>query len=229
MSDDDHVLCLADGRRLGYAEYGDPGGRPVVALHGCPDSRLIWRLADRPAQDVGVRLIAPDRPGFGLSDPKPGRAVLDRPDDLAELADALDLHEFAILAISAGGVYGIASAVALTARVRALGLLSVIGPLNLPGMTEGMGTVPRVAYTLARRAPWALGLLVRALAATARRDPERAGRQITKTRPPEDRAIIERPDVYAVLLEALPQNFAHPPTVTHEFSLQVRPWGFSAS
>ncbi|MDP8929438.1 MAG: hypothetical protein M3O70_12940, partial [Actinomycetota bacterium] len=113
--------------------------------------------------------------------------------------------------------------------VRALGLLSVIGPLDLPGMTEGMGASPRAAYALARRAPWALGLVVGALATAVRRNPERAGRQITKTRPPADRAIIERPDVYALLLEALPQNLAHPTSVTHEFSLQVQPWGFSAS
>ena len=128
---------------------------------------------------------------------------------------------------SGGGLYGVASAVRLRPRVRVLGLLSVIGPLDLPGMTEGMGRAPRYAYALARRAPRALGLAVRALAASAQRDPERAGRQITKTRPPEDRALIARPDVYSVLLEALPQNFAHPQSVTDEFRLQVRPWDCS--
>ncbi len=49
------VLTLADGRQLGYAEYGDPQGIPLLALHGTPGSRFMFALGDEPARDKGLR------------------------------------------------------------------------------------------------------------------------------------------------------------------------------
>ena len=31
---EDRMMRLRDGRRLGYAEYGDPHGKPIVFFHG---------------------------------------------------------------------------------------------------------------------------------------------------------------------------------------------------
>src|SRR4029079_13148344 len=72
----DRTVRLADGRRVAVAEWGQPGGRPVFLLHGmpgsrrmCPDATATW--------EAGVRLIVPDRPGYGGSDPAPGAAGAD--------------------------------------------------------------------------------------------------------------------------------------------------------
>ena len=54
------LLTLPDGRRLACAEFGDPNGVPVLALHGTPGSRLMFALADKAAQDEGHPL---DRAG----------------------------------------------------------------------------------------------------------------------------------------------------------------------
>ena len=72
-------IKLRDGRMLGYAEFGAPGGRPVFYFHGFPGSRLDWPLsdADDSAAQLNVRIIAVDRPGMGLSDFKRGREILD--------------------------------------------------------------------------------------------------------------------------------------------------------
>jgi pimeloyl-ACP methyl ester carboxylesterase len=78
------TLELADGRALGYAEYGDPKGEPLFHFHGHPGSRLEAQLAHADAEREGVRIIAIDRPGYGLSDYKPGRRLLDWPDDVVE-------------------------------------------------------------------------------------------------------------------------------------------------
>jgi pimeloyl-ACP methyl ester carboxylesterase len=72
------TLRLRDGRLLGYARYGDPNGTPVFYFHGFPGSRLEARLADAVASRNGVRVIALDRPGSGLSDFKPARTIGDR-------------------------------------------------------------------------------------------------------------------------------------------------------
>lgn len=63
----DRSFVAPDGRRIAYAEWGDAAGTPVVYCHGLPGPRLEARLADAPTRLPGMRLIAPDRPGFGLS------------------------------------------------------------------------------------------------------------------------------------------------------------------
>ena len=87
------TIKLRDGRSLGYAEYGNPEGKPVFYFHGFLSSRLDWPLFDTDAIAVrlGAHIIAADRPGYGLSDFKPGRQLLDWPDDVIELADALQI------------------------------------------------------------------------------------------------------------------------------------------
>src|SRR5438132_12266206 len=75
------TIRLSDGGTLGYAEYGDPSGVPVLFFHGTPSSRL----ATAPSwsdTSLGVRLIVPDRPGIGLSTYKPKRTLLDWPNDV---------------------------------------------------------------------------------------------------------------------------------------------------
>src|SRR5262245_16896963 len=71
----DHVLRLRDGRLVGYAVFGPAEGRPVIACHGTPGCRLMLRAAAAGAQRLGLRIIAPDRPGYGLSEPRRGRSI----------------------------------------------------------------------------------------------------------------------------------------------------------
>jgi len=88
------TIKLKDGRLLGYAEYGAPEGKPIFYFHGFPGSRLDWPLfdtADAIAARLNARIIAVDRPGTGLSDFKRDRKILDWPDDVIELADALQI------------------------------------------------------------------------------------------------------------------------------------------
>jgi pimeloyl-ACP methyl ester carboxylesterase len=80
----DKIFRLENGRLVGYAVYGDPDGRPVFYFHGFPGSRLEARLADQVAARLGIRLIALDRPGFGLSDFNPRRTILEWPDDVVK-------------------------------------------------------------------------------------------------------------------------------------------------
>src|SRR5438128_11316789 len=93
------TVRTADGRVTGYYEYGDPAGRPVVALHGTPACGASFAWADEPARTRGIRLLAPDRPGVGESDrwePGNGAIVGDYPPALSAFADALDLPNFPV-------------------------------------------------------------------------------------------------------------------------------------
>jgi pimeloyl-ACP methyl ester carboxylesterase len=126
---EDNTMQLPDGRQLGWAEYGVADGPVVLAMHGNPGSRLMFRIGGPPAVRLGVRIIAPDRPGFGLSTPHPGRTLDEWLNDFANLVRRTGVERFSLLGISGGGPYATASAAHFGDRVAALGLVSPIGPV----------------------------------------------------------------------------------------------------
>ncbi|KAF4966106.1 hypothetical protein FSARC_6157 [Fusarium sarcochroum] len=113
---------LSDGRTLGFAEFGKPDGKPVLYFHGFPSSRLEAQPVHDMAQRCGIRLVALDRPGFGLSTPKPDYQILDWSTDVMEFARANDIAQFSVLGLSGGGPYALACAYALPK-----GMLSGVG------------------------------------------------------------------------------------------------------
>ncbi|MFN8018258.1 MAG: alpha/beta hydrolase [Acidimicrobiales bacterium] len=103
---------LPDGRTLGFDEVGDPAGVPVLFLHGTPDSRRARHPDDGLAAALGVRLVAIDRPGIGLSSPHPTATVGSVADDAVALADHLGVERWHPFGWSGGAPF----AVALAAR-----------------------------------------------------------------------------------------------------------------
>src|SRR4051794_27325018 len=99
------TIILQDGRKLGYAEYGDLEGKPLFYFHGWPVSRLSGKSWDKAAKKLKVRFIAIDRPGIGLSDYKKDRKLLDWDSDVTELADQLKIKKISVLGQSGGGPY----------------------------------------------------------------------------------------------------------------------------
>jgi pimeloyl-ACP methyl ester carboxylesterase len=122
-------FTLPDNRVLGYAEYGDPEGYPLMFFHGFPSCRYeVWAIHAM-VKRKQIRLIAPDRPGFGLSTYQPDRRIIDYASDISQLANHLDLDRFAIIGASGGGPYALACAKEMPAkRLSAVGLLASAGP-----------------------------------------------------------------------------------------------------
>jgi pimeloyl-ACP methyl ester carboxylesterase len=122
---------------LAVDDVGDPGGTPVLYLHGTPDSRLSRHPDDGLAAAAGVRLLAVDRPGYGASPPLPAGTDSAWPDAVAAAVvatlDSLGLAgPCGVLAWSGGALAGVALAALLGDRVAALGIVG--------------GLVPRQAY-----------------------------------------------------------------------------------
>ena len=139
------ALILPDGRRLCYARYGAAEGPALFALHGTPGSRHMYEPADAPARRLGLRLFAPDRPGFGDSEYRPARTLADHADDLAALADHLEVERFGLLGVSGGGLHAALAARRLAPRAAVLGLVSAYAPGVGVGIAQrallGMGRV----------------------------------------------------------------------------------------
>jgi len=195
-----------------------------VVLDG-PGSRGLAQAAAPIAAELGIRLAAPDRPGFGDSTPAPQHGIADWPADHAALLDALGVEQAGVLAQSGGTPFALAAAAALPERVSALALIGALAPLVEPEPRASAGRQLRIATTLARRAPWLLRAGLRGAARSARKDPERAARNAVKRQPPADAAALEDPALWALHVQATAEILGQPDGLAHELSLFGRPWG----
>lgn len=225
----DSVVKLADGRKLAYAEYGDPSGMPFVVFHGLPGSRLSWGLLPDSPFPRGVHAIAPDRPGYGGSDPHPGRSLLDWAMDVASLADKLKLDRFVVLGVSGGGPGALACAATMPDRLAAVGVVSGPAPTNAHGVMAGLSGVNHFFYKLAWYAPWLSKLNIRLVAAMVRRDPEKYINTMRKKLHSVDQQILDRSEIKQMLVDDFAEALRRGSTgmvgdmrVNHGC-----PWGFS--
>ena len=137
------ACTLSDGRTLSYATGGDPGGRPVVVHHGTPGSRLFGALLSEAASEVGVRLVVPDRPGYGRSSPPPDEWSWENwPGDLGALLDAASVDRAGALGFSGGGPFALAAA--SDDRVTRVGLVSSV----VPPADNALATLASVPFAL---------------------------------------------------------------------------------
>jgi pimeloyl-ACP methyl ester carboxylesterase len=201
------TLHLRDGRRVGYAEYGDAEGVVGFYFHGHPGSRLEARFADETAAAAGIRVIALDRPGYGLSDYQSKRRILDWPGDVAEVADTLGLERFSVFGGSGGGPYALACAHELPDRVTRAGLIGSVAPYDAPGATSGMRWQNRVGFQLGARFPPLARLIMRSMERQVRGRPERVVDAVAAAMSPADVLIVRRPDVRELLAADLTEAF----------------------
>ena len=152
------TLTLSDGRELGYIDctVDAPTPAPVILyFHGFPGSRLEGAIAAPHTRRLGVRLIATDRPGMGLSTFQQSRTLADWPKDVLELVDHLKINTFYILGDSGGSPYVIACAHLLPhERVLGAAIVSGLYPLSLG--VEGM-PMPTRALLWAAGSTWLSG------------------------------------------------------------------------
>lgn len=219
-----NVLKLPDARHLGYLTFGDPSGRPVIAMHGFPACGYQMRLFQDAARDVGVRLIAPDRPGFGRSDFQPSWRLVDWGHDVAALADHLGLRRFAVIGGSGGAPFALACAAYLPERVCSVAVVSGLGPPDETDIVRKMSRPAQIAFALADRSPTAFRMAYGLLARLMARSPS-VNFKINRTAA-ADQKVLQDDEVRAVLHEAVKRALAQGPAAAQEFETLASPWGF---
>ncbi len=133
---------LPGGRRLGYAEFGDPNGAVVLWFHGTPGGRRQFPLVGRRAAErLGLRVVLIERPGSGLSDSHTYAAVADFARDISHVADALRADRLGVVGLSGGGPYALSCAAVpeLANRVAAVAVLGGVTPSVGPEATSSGG------------------------------------------------------------------------------------------
>jgi pimeloyl-ACP methyl ester carboxylesterase len=229
VPDQDSIIELRDGRRIAVAEWGDRDGRPALLFEGSPGSRLFCPDIET-TRSAGLRLVSPDRPGYGRSDPQPGRTLLDWADDVRDIADSLGVDRFPVIGWSSGGQFAMACAVGLGDRITSVALIAADGPPDeVPGVRASYSPTVVALIDLVRTDPAAArlallerhrwyaddpGSITRGAVEVDADDPDSVHR-----RDPAVRAALD-----AMFLEGARQGAAG---LVDDLIAFHRPWGFS--
>lgn len=197
------ALELGEERALAYAEYGDPGGRPVLYLHGTGSCRLEAAAFDALAADSGLRVIALDRPGAGASPAQAGRRVADVVGHVDALADHLGLGRFSLAGASGGGSHVLAYAAARPARVLTAVPINPGIPGDDPELLARCRPRVRLLVRTARRSPRTFRLLTRPVRAVGR-DFAKVAANRPASHP--DAAVLAMPEVVDLLGSAFAEG-----------------------
>jgi len=154
---------------LSYCLYGPEGGTPVVFYYGMPGTMFLAPDRLRPLDDLGVRVLVADRPGYGASTRRPGRSVAQAADDMAVLLDRLGWDRFAIWGASGGGPHALACAARIGDRVTRCASVVSPAPFDAEGLDwlAGMSPGNVEEFTRARSGEAAYRPLVEQLARDA--------------------------------------------------------------
>ena len=219
----EHEIKLTDGRNLCYVEFGAPDGLPVLLFHGAPGYRHFWTNLPEFPYGTGLRFIAPDRPGYGRSDFKPGLTYADWPDDVGQLANHLGIDRFAVVGVSGGGPGALACAWRMPNRISRVAVVSSVGPPE-PELLQQVSRQNRSAYRIARVAPWLMKLNMKLLAWFQRRILDTMTRKLAAA----DQRALTTPGTRHALGVAMSAE-AVPPDArgyAQDVINQARPWPF---
>jgi pimeloyl-ACP methyl ester carboxylesterase len=122
---------LSDDRQLSYSDTGTGNNGIWIHCHGIPGSRYELSHLNDQLVAAGLRVIVPDRPGYGASTPCPGYDFSQHAADLRQLADHLGLEQLSVSGFSGGGVFALAFAHDPGARVERI---SIAGTPAVPLM-----------------------------------------------------------------------------------------------
>ena len=221
----DKTVNDTTGATVGYYEYGDPQGKPVLVFHGTPACGAGFAFADDAARQRRLRLIAPDRPGVGRSSRRPSWKVSDYPPMVASFADAMGIDRFAVWGYSGGGPYAVACAANLGNRIDAAAISSGMGEVGVFASPSDFEKTDRQLLGLSVKHP---GLARRILGISgwlARKSPKSAMKSFAKQLDPSDRAVaasLGDPETVMALFTRALQNGAH--GVVADYAALAQPW-----
>ena len=215
------------GRVVAYATWGDPGGRPLLLLHGTPGSRFSRSPDPEVYRRLDAHTVSFDRPGYGRSTAQRDRTILSVADDALAVADAVGWDRFAVLGVSGGGPHALAVGARAPDRVSVLGLAVGGAPADFVD-PDDLIAINREGLRRAREeGRESLEEFLTEPAAKAAADPGAMLDAAMADAPEVDREMLARPDVRATLVESLREAFVNGPVGWFDDSYALStPWGF---
>jgi pimeloyl-ACP methyl ester carboxylesterase len=220
------VVSHPDGRRVLASVIGARDFRQVLFYsHGFPASRLEATIAHERARDMGLTIVALDRPGFGGSDWYSGRRLEDWARDVALVADSLGVRRFGILGVSGGTPTAIAAAGELGDRVTVLSVVSGVSPLQHPGALGGMNFANKLLLQIGWQSPRLGKGAIKVIASLWRANPVLAQLWFRLLLPESDLRIGRRPVISRVISRAIREGLRQGTRgVVTDFELLISDW-----
>jgi pimeloyl-ACP methyl ester carboxylesterase len=136
-------LARPDGGTLHVYDTGpDSGDLTVVWHHGSPNIGLPPLPLFPTSDELGIRWLSYDRPGYGGSSPAPDRDIASAAAYTATVCDALGIEQFAVMGHSGGGPHALACGALLPDRVLAVVSMSGLAPYDAEGLRYFKGLAP---------------------------------------------------------------------------------------
>lgn len=221
-----NTVVLKDGRKIGYADYGDHSGHPIFYFHGFPGSRLEAEKFHDAAASIGGRIIGIDRPGMGLSTFDNQRTILSWANDIAVFADTIGVENFSIISHSGGSAFAAACAIALPNRINRIAIVSGWAPFDAPEARLALPRGQRVVNRAIKMFPWLASLMMR-LTLMMLKKPNKMFEQMIKQLPEVDQLLFRNLDSRNSLINSTVEGFrsgvAGP---SQEMRLLLNQWGF---
>jgi pimeloyl-ACP methyl ester carboxylesterase len=182
-------------------------------------------LLDESAAAAGIHLIAPDRPGYGRSEFQSNRQLLNWPDDIAQLANYLQIDRFALMGHSGGGPHVAAVAYKLPDRVTSASFVSSAAP---PGSSnKGLFFMFRIVNLAMGHSAWLHRKITNNQVNMLLNKPSQMLQGWGMMSKADGRLFTDKPEVVEIILaemrEAIYQGTA---AILQEHPLYKKPWGF---
>jgi pimeloyl-ACP methyl ester carboxylesterase len=202
----DQKIRVADGRTVGFADYGPPGSTAVLWCHGGPGSRLEPAFVREQAVEAGLRIIGIDRPGYGLSTPQPGRTIAGWVPEALAIADHLGIDRFVTVGVSTGGAFALA--VAALAPDRVLGVVACCSMTDMR-WPEGRATMSRAHAHAVWDAPDRAAAIAAAVDAHGENGSKMLGGGMDAALCPTDLAMFRDPAWMKEAMAGFPSMFTY--------------------
>ena len=223
------TFTAPDGRTITYVERGPQGGVPVILAHGTPGSRLARHPDAGIYERHGVRVVAYDRPGYGLSDPQPGRSVADAAADVASLAEELGFDRFAVVGGSGGAPHALACGALRGDRVIRVGALVTPAPSDTDDFDffDGLADLNVKEFGAALEGREAIETFLQPLVDGIRHDPDAVIEEVLTELPEVDRELGSRPEFREIMRDSFVEAVRQGVRGWADDDLAfAKPWGF---
>ncbi|MBI9051313.1 MAG: alpha/beta hydrolase [Anaerolineaceae bacterium] len=224
------TIQLSDGRTLGYAAFGDEHGEPVFYFTGGNSSRFEGEWFEQAATKKKIRLIVPDRPGFGISTFQPNRQLLDWPNDVLALANALSIDSFSIFGLSGGGPHVLATLYQMPQRIKKAAVISGTASPDMADKFKGMWPPVKLIFATAKSMPFINRFLLKQMASFYSNEEQMLKRMKQALPLPDVELIDQNPDIIRIFAKASKESHRNGiEGDAWEWHLYVNDWGFKVS
>ena len=221
-----HII-LKSNRKLGFAEFGNSNGYPIIYCHGSQSSRLEMHYDVSFAFDNNLRIITIDRPGHGLSDFNPQGSILSFGNDVKELTEHLKIDRFSAVGMSAGAPFALGLAYLFPTKVHQTAIISGFAPYN-ENSKQHLSKEVKAMLKLAKSLPFLLKVMLNVQSKQIKSKPKKALQNFLKIMSEPDQQILKNELVMKVIENMFKESFRNGSKgIAYEISkILVQDWGF---